>query len=190
MVHGAGVEEAVSHGMYLVTRAAGLGSRNASYLLADWFDHETEGMPKDAAQAKHWYARAADGAVDDITEAEDLKDLAARRLKELTVDSSLPPHGLSKAQCDEILELLKEKMVLGKDAKGELYGWRYEVVRHTYELRTVTLHAWDPREFASNAKLTHSDARTLRFEYERLSWSNPDATLHRLGQRLQLRVRA
>ena len=186
MVHGAGVEEAVSHGMYLVTRAAGLGSRNASYLLADWFDHETEGMPKDAAQAKHWYARAADGAVDDIEEHE--KDLAAKRLKELTVDSSLPPHGLSKAQCDEILKLLKEKMVLGKDAKGELYGWRYEVVRHLQARTCTTLHVWDPREFASNAKLTHSDLRTLCFVYYR-AWS-ADESLHRLGQRLQLGVRA
>ena len=184
LVEGCGVEEAVSHGVHLVTRAAGLGSRSASYMLAEMFDYGTEGMPKDAAQAKHWYARAADGAVDDIEGWQ--KSVAAKRLKELTVDSSLPPHGLSKAQCDEILELLKEKMVLGKDAKGELYGWRYEVVRHTYELRTVTLHAWDPREFASNAKLTHSNARTLL-----CSWYDPrEPFLLRLGQRLQLGVRA
>ena len=152
-------------------------------MLAEMFDYGTEGMPKDAAQAKHWYARAADGAVDDIEEHE--KDLAAKRLKELTVDSSLPPHGLSKAQCDEILKLLKEKMLLGKNAKGELYGWRYEYVG-ARKVFTEGLYVWDPREFASNAKLTHSNARTLL-----CSWYDPrEPFLLRLGQRLQLGVRA
>lgn len=79
---GKGVEQNRGHGIHLVTGAAWKGSRVASYMLGMWFDEGWHRMPKDAAQAKYWYARAADGALNDIAGCD--RNKAAERLKALS----------------------------------------------------------------------------------------------------------
>ena len=79
---GRGVDEARVHGMSLITQAAGMGSRDKCYLLAKWYDEGEYDLPKDAAQAKYWFARTADGAIDDINDQ--YRDNAAARLQALT----------------------------------------------------------------------------------------------------------
>jgi hypothetical protein len=73
------------HGAVLMTRAAGLGSRHASFCLGESFDEGSDGLPKDAAQARHWYARVADGAIDDIRDDGE-REKAAERLQRLAAE--------------------------------------------------------------------------------------------------------
>ena len=82
LLFGMGVDKAVTHGMLLAGGAAWKGSRYGCLLLGMSYDTGKKGLPKDAAQAKHWYARAADGAVDDMVDTD--RDYAATRLQALT----------------------------------------------------------------------------------------------------------
>ena len=82
LLFGKGVDKAVTHGIHLLTGAAWKGSRNSCYHLGVMYEKRMHGLPKDAAQAKYWFARTADGAIDDINDQ--YRDNAAARLQALT----------------------------------------------------------------------------------------------------------
>eukprot|EP00966_Prymnesium_polylepis_P240490 5561333-Prymnesium_polylepis.1 len=68
--------------MVLVTRAADGGSAGAANFLGDSFEHGTEGLPKDLAQAKVWYGKVVSAKVRDIRA--DAVERVAARLRELS----------------------------------------------------------------------------------------------------------
>ena len=62
LIEGIGVKDNGSHGISLISTAAGMGSDTACCYLGEWCFEGRNGLPKDKAEAKHWLTKAVNGS--------------------------------------------------------------------------------------------------------------------------------